>query len=137
MLKSTLLFTILFIYSLTTMAQQGTITGEVKTADGKPAPFVDITLQPGNSTTAADRQGHYQINHIKPGKYTVVASFTGLKTQLQEVEVASDQTATVNFSLQEDNHILQEVTVSSGYNKFAKKETENIARMPLKNLENP
>jgi iron complex outermembrane receptor protein len=137
MLKSTLFFALLFIYSLTTMAQQGTITGDVKTADGQPAPFVDITLQPGNSSTAADRQGHYQIHHIKPGKYTVVASFTGLKTQFQEVEVTSDQTVTANFSLKEDNHILQEVTVSSGYNKFAKKETDNIARMPLKNLENP
>ncbi len=32
---------------------------------------------------------------------------------------------------------LQEVTVISGYNKFAKKETSGIAKMPLKNLENP
>jgi iron complex outermembrane receptor protein len=137
MLKSTSIFSVLTICSLAVMAQHGIITGEVSTADGKPAPFVDITLQPGNTGTSADRQGHYQINNIKAGKYTVVASFAGLKTQFQQVEVRNDQTVTVNFSLTEDNHTLQEVTVSSGYNKFAKKETENIARMPLKNLENP
>jgi len=137
MLKSTFFVAVLSVCSLTVMAQHGTITGEVRTADGKPAPFVDITLQPGNTGTSADRQGHYQLNNIRTGKYTIVASFTGLKAQFQQVEVANDQTVTINFSLSEDNHTLQEVTVSSGYNKFAKKETENIARMPLKNLENP
>ncbi len=137
MLKSTLFLAALSLCSYAVMAQYGTITGEVKTTDGKPAPFVEITLQPGQTSTSADQQGHYQINHIKAGKYTIVAIFTGLKTQFQQVEVGNDQTVTVNFSLSEDNHTLQEVTVSSGYNKFAKKETESIARMPLKNLENP
>ncbi len=33
--------------------------------------------------------------------------------------------------------LLQEVTITSGYNKFAKKETGGAAKMPLKNLENP
>lgn len=36
-----------------------------------------------------------------------------------------------------DSQYLKEVTVTSGYNKFAKKETGNVAKMPLKNLENP
>jgi iron complex outermembrane receptor protein len=34
-------------------------------------------------------------------------------------------------------HKLDEITIISGYNKFNKKETEDIARLPLKNLENP
>src|SRR5262245_55867430 len=32
---------------------------------------------------------------------------------------------------------LDDITIISGYNKFNKKETEDVDRLPLKNLENP
>ena len=63
-----------------------------------------------------------------------MASFIGLGKQEQTVEVKSGETATVHFVLQENSAQLQEVIVSI---KNSNKENTFVAKMPLKNLENP
>lgn len=40
-------------------------------------------------------------------------------------------------SITDTTHQLQEVQIITGYNKFAKKESNNVARLPLRNIENP
>ncbi|ACU63104.1 TonB-dependent receptor [Chitinophaga pinensis] len=135
--KSILIAFSILLSGFASFAQNSVIRGEVKTADGKPAAFVNIFLQPSGAHTTVDQTGHYEINNVKPGKHIVVASFTGLKIQQQEADLLAGQPLIINFTLQEDNRTLQEVNVTSGYNKFARKETENVARMPLLNLENP
>ena len=70
------------------------------------------------------------------GTYTVTASFTGLVTQKNTVTVTVGETSSVNFTLVKDNQQLQEVVIS-GENWLMNKETDYVARMLLKNLENP
>ena len=126
------------LFSLTAVAQQGgTIKGTVRTSDGKPGEFVTISLKGTTRGTAAKADGHYTLSGIKPGTYTLVASFTGLITQAREVTVTAGQSQTINFTLSENNEQLQEVIVKSNHNKFAQRESEYISRLPLKNLENP
>ncbi|MFC0518130.1 TonB-dependent receptor domain-containing protein [Mucilaginibacter angelicae] len=116
----------------------GNIKGTVKTSDGKAAEFVNITLIETGQGATASQSGHYTIKNIKPGTYTLVASFVGLQTQTKQVTVIAGETVTTNFVLTEGGKELQEVYVKSAkHNKFLKKETEDVARLPLKNLENP
>lgn len=119
-------------------AKGGTIKGTVKTSDGKPAEFVNITIKETNQGAAAGQNGHYTIRNIAPGTYTVTASFVGLQTQTRQVTISQKETITLDFILTEDRKQLQEVYVQGAKtNKFLKKETEDVARLPLKNLENP
>ncbi|WDF54861.1 TonB-dependent receptor [Mucilaginibacter sp. KACC 22063] len=119
-------------------AKGGTIKGTVKTSDGKPAEFVNITIKETNQGAAAGQNGHYTIRNIAPGTYTVTASFVGLQTQTRQVTISQKETITLDFVLTEDRKQLQEVYVQGAKtNKFLKKETEDVARLPLKNLENP
>lgn len=140
-LKSSLvLISCLFIFTFNTHAQTGTgnIKGTVKTSDGKAAEYVNITLTETNQSTAVAQSGYYNIKNVIPGNYNLVASFVGLQTQTRQVKVVAGETITINFVLTEGGKELQEVYVqSSKHNKFLKKETEDVARLPLKNLENP
>ncbi|PTQ98180.1 iron complex outermembrane receptor protein [Mucilaginibacter yixingensis] len=130
----------LLLLFLTTFAfaQNGSIKGRVETSDGKPAEFVNISLQGTTKGATVSKNGHYSINNIAPGTYTLVASFTGLGTQNRQVTVTSGNTSTENFTLTESNQRLQEVVVSSGkVNKFTRKGSQDVAKLPLSNLENP
>ena len=134
MLKSLTLF--LSILTVQAFAQTGTIKGTVTTSDGKPAEFVNVVLAGTNKASIVNEAGNYTINKVPAGTYTLTASFTGLLTQKSTVTVTAGETSVVNFTLTEDNRQLQEVVVNSN-SRQTNKETDYVARMPLKNLENP
>lgn len=135
--KFTFLFISLFTIQIS-FAQTGTIKGSVQTADGKPAEFVNITLQGTTKGTTVNKNGHYSITNITPGSYTLIASFTGLVTQTRQINITAANAVTQDFTLTESNEKLQEVVVSSGkVNKFTRTQSNNVAKIPLNNLENP
>lgn len=141
-IKSWLLTAALFITQLTLSHAQstttGSVSGTVKTSDGKPAEFVNVALKGTTRGTAVNQKGNYTIKNITPGHYTLVASFIGLNTQTKEIDVTAGQTTTAGFVLSESNSRLQEVVVSSGKaNKFTRQQSQDVAKLPLNNLENP
>lgn len=132
------LMLVLLNISVKAQNTSGVIKGTVKTSDGKAAEFVNITVTETGQGATATQSGHYTIKNIKQGTYNLVASFVGLQTQTKQVTVVAGETTTVNFVLSEGAKDLQEVYVKSAkHNKFLKKETEDVARLPIKNLENP
>ena len=130
------------LFSLCTLpawAQQtGSIVGRVTTTDGGAAESVSVGVQgqPLGSITGSD--GRYRIGAVSAGTYTVVVSFVGLKPAQQQVTVIAGQRATLDFRLAESTAELQEVVVQgTRTNKFARKQSEYVSKMPLNNLENP
>ncbi|MDX1639176.1 MAG: TonB-dependent receptor [Balneolaceae bacterium] len=94
-----------------------TITGRVIDQDGEPLAGANIiaTHEPTGieygTTSRAD--GRYTLKNLRVGgPYHIVASFVGFKKARKEnIELELDQTLTVNFSLEEGNIELSEVTV--------------------------
>ncbi len=136
-LKYSYLTFLSLFFSLAVWAQTGSIKGTIKTADGQPAAMVSVSLNGTAKGAVTNDNGIYQINKVAPGTYTLTVKLVGYVTQNQQVAIKAGETAALDLTLAEDNQTLKEVSVTSGYNKFAKKETESVARMPLLNLENP
>ena len=109
---------LLFFISQFAIAQTSTIKGKISTSDGKPAEFVNIILKGTTKGTIADVEGNYSLNNLKAGSYTVFASFVGLKSKSEKVELKDNETLTVNFNLQEDANQLQEVLVTANPSKY-------------------
>lgn len=86
------------------------IKGTVKTSDGLPAEFVTVSIK-GIAASAADREGKYILRNVPQGTHTLTASYLGLITQSNVIEVNKDGAGPVNFVLQEDKKTLQEVLV--------------------------
>ena len=99
----------------TEMLQTSKITGIVTDDSGEPV--IGVTVRVKNATTGAitDVNGRYSVN--ASSNATLVFSFVGYKTQ----EVAVKGKATVNVTLQEDSHMLEE-TVVIGYGSVPKKD---------------
>ncbi|WP_460500873.1 TonB-dependent receptor domain-containing protein [Hymenobacter agri] len=130
---------LLTLCSLPAWAQQtGSIVGRVTTTDGGAAESVSVGVQgqPLGSITGSD--GRYRIAAVPAGTYTVVVSFVGLKPAELPVTVVAGQRATLDFRLAESTAQLQEVVVQGArVNKFNRPSSVDVAKMPLKNLENP
>ncbi|MBR7721637.1 TonB-dependent receptor [Hymenobacter properus] len=116
----------------------GSIRGRVTTTDGEPVEAVSVGVQGQTFGALTDSRGQFSIGNVPAGTYTVAVSAVGLKAAQQEVTVMAGQRATLDFRLTESAAELQEVIVQGARtNKFNRPSSEYVAKMPLKNLENP
>ncbi|SFC22907.1 TonB-dependent receptor [Spirosoma endophyticum] len=112
-LISVLCFSLVIVSSLSLFAQtQGSIRGIVKTSDGNPAAFVNVSLKETRKGTVTTEEGTYQLKGINPGTYTLQITFVGLQTQEKTVSVQAGQAASVDFALAESASQLSEVEVT-------------------------
>ncbi len=91
----------------------GTITGRVVDAStGEPLPGVNVVVIDRNIGAATDPTGMYSITGVPAGTQVVEARFLGFRSQRQTVNVEDGQTMTLNFELEQDDVLLDEVVVT-------------------------
>lgn len=124
---------------LTSQAQESSIIkGKVFTAEGKPAQSISVQLLGKKQGASTDNKGIYKINDVKPGDYVIKVSAVGLLPLQKSVSVSAGETLELNFTLSENYAQLQEVIIGGGKtNKFSRATSATVAKMPLKDLENP
>lgn len=133
-----LLLLAIFFIGFTAFAQQnhGKIKGQITTSDGELAIGVNIILKDSKYGTVSNEDGIFEFNRIKANSYILQISLTGYETLEKEVIVTENKTTALNFHLKVSNKELQEVVINSRKSILSKK-TDQVARMPIKNLENP
>ncbi|HOS66271.1 MAG TPA: carboxypeptidase regulatory-like domain-containing protein, partial [Candidatus Latescibacteria bacterium] len=109
---------LLFIFGVWSSGDAGTtgkITGTVKTSDGTPLPGVAIEVVGLRLGAMTDADGRYLILLVPPGECAVRASMMGFRPVItQNVEVSSDRTTTVNFTLREEAIEVAPLVVTAG-----------------------
>ncbi|HMF72680.1 MAG TPA: TonB-dependent receptor, partial [Flavitalea sp.] len=110
------------------------IKGTITTSDGKPVTDVTIKIEQSKWGALSNQKGQYIIRNVKPGNWKLKVSAVGTTPQEREINLAADQILQIDFILKENAEQLQEVIISS---KNLNKENRVVAKMPLKNLENP
>ncbi|MCA8829108.1 TonB-dependent receptor [Hymenobacter pini] len=114
-MKHTLLSLLLVCLAALSAVGQATysIKGRVLdklTGEGLPGATVQVVGNGANTGAGAEDNGTYIVPGLKPGTYTVRASFIGYKVLEQKVTV-SNQNATATFNLTSDGATLNEVQV--------------------------
>jgi iron complex outermembrane recepter protein len=140
MLKRSLLLPLFLFLCFCALAQQntGSVSGTITSVEDEPLEMVSVSLVELRKGTLTDGKGNFTLNNIAPGRYTVRIQMPGMKVKDLPVEIKAGEIAIVDYKLTEENiRALQEVTVPGNVNRFSKKESVYIARLPLKNLENP
>jgi outer membrane receptor protein involved in Fe transport len=97
------------------LAQTGKITGTVTEAStGEPLIGVNVSLEGTTTGAQTDIDGNYTIIGIRPGTYTVVASYVGFNTVRAEgVRMQIDLTTRVDFEMSEQVIEGEEVVVTA------------------------
>lgn len=89
-----------------------TVKGTITTTDGKPAPFVNITIRGAKKATMTDENGHFSFDNLKPCSCTLIISHTGLQSQEKAITIDEGQTLDLQLTLQETAKQLDEVVVN-------------------------
>lgn len=96
-----------------TVADEGTVKGNVKNAKGEVLAGASVQLKNTSLSTATDAAGNFELKKIPTGTYIVVFSYVGFISKEQAVTVG-DNEQTVNAQLSEDVLQLQQVVVTGG-----------------------
>jgi iron complex outermembrane receptor protein len=126
--------------STTTYAQNdtGTISGIIVDSTNKPLEHVSVALKGLSKGDLTNKKGVYTIKNVFEGTHIIEIKLVGFKPIEKTIEVkANEITELPAFILKEDHYELDQVHLNINPNKFAKKESNYVARLPLKNLENP
>jgi iron complex outermembrane receptor protein len=121
------------------IAQQtkGTIKGHIKIYNDGPAENVSVILKGTKYGTITDENGDFSLR-VPQGKYTLLISQVGSKSQETTIDLAAGQEITLPlFTVNAATNNLQEVSINANkVNKFKTKKSQDVAKMPLNNLEN-
>lgn len=93
----------------------GKIAGRVvDEATNEPMPGVNVVIAGTTQGSITDLDGYYFILNVKPGTYSVQASFIGFATvTVENVKVIVDKTTTVDFEIREEVIQGEEVVVTA------------------------
>lgn len=133
-----LLISLQYALALTPDKGRGNVRGLVQTSDGQPAGFVNVSIKGSSKGSLTGEQGDYMIRNVAEGSHILVVQLVGYAAVEIPIDIVADETVTAPaVSLKESLNQLEEVQVKGNVNRFADKESDYVARLPLKNLENP
>ncbi len=95
---------------------------------GRHLGFITIAIEGTTIGTATDASGHYFIRNVPEGKYIIEASFTGYRTDRREV-VVKRGTTEVNFVMEEDVVLMDNVVVSASRSETTRRKASNIVNV--------
>jgi TonB-dependent starch-binding outer membrane protein SusC len=125
-------FLLLLISTISLLAQEQTVTGQVTDAKENPLPGVNVLIKGTRRGTATDAMGRFTLTNV-PQNATLVISSQGFASQ--EVPV-SGRNGVINLTLEEQVSNLNEVVVI-GYGTQQKKDlTGAVSSIKATKLEN-
>jgi len=105
---------IFFLFLFTSMlvnSQNFTVSGKIYDENKQPLASATVFIKNTNQGTSSDFEGNYQLN-LSKGTHKIEVRFIGYKSKLQIVKV-TNQNVIVDFYLQPENNMLDEVLVSA------------------------
>ena len=117
--------------------ENGTIIGKVTDEKtGEELIGASISLKGTTKGAYTNKNGYYEINDVKPGKYSVVASYIGYAASSKEITISSGKTAEVNFKMGQSVVNLDEVTVTGSLSERSQRAIANpISTLEIKNFD--
>ena len=113
MLSRLLSLLLLLLSAYSALAQgPGRLAGRVSGPGGKALEGVSVVDQAGRYTTLTDGTGHFVLDKLPLGEYTLLTRSLGYEESQQRVTLSAEQpSATVNFVLAASTNAVQEVEV--------------------------
>ncbi|PKQ46817.1 TonB-dependent receptor [Confluentibacter flavum] len=132
--------TILFILVINAIgfSQSGTVKGTIQDYNHTSLISVNVSLKSTTKGTQTNENGFFEISSITSGDYILNVSYLGFKSKEIPFKISNNETIDLgNITLYEGNEILDEVVVNGERtNKFSRKETAYVSKLPLKDIEN-
>ena len=123
----------LLMLSLFTSAQNK-IVGTISDKENKPLSNVIVSLPEIHKETITDENGKYILTNLPKGNLKIVFSMVGYTTQINEITFSEKET-TLNITLEESIVHMDEVIVSTAFNKLQSQNVMKVEHQTLKSLQ--
>jgi outer membrane receptor for ferrienterochelin and colicins len=91
--------------------------------------YVTIGIKGTTIGTVSDATGHYRLNNLPLGTFTIIASFVGYESQEQVINAEKGKTVEINFELAEKTLLLDQVVVSASKSEVNRQEAATIVNV--------
>lgn len=106
------------------------ITGHIiEKKSGEHLPYYNVIIKSSHLATMTDASGHYIFRDLRPGKYTIEATCPGYATQTKKVEVETGRTVEVNFDVEPDVFLLDQVVVTSSKSEIKRRNAPSMVNV--------
>ncbi len=120
----------IYMHAQTRQVTDANIGGHVVDAEtGEHLPGCVIKILGTSLATSTDASGHYIFRDLKPGNYTVEARGLGYVTTKLDTSVKAAQTVELNFSVQPDAFMLDQVVVTSSKSETRRRESPSLVNV--------
>lgn len=119
-------------------AQNYRISGKVVDTSQTPISTVNVQVLNSSKGTQTDASGNFVIERLRSSKVSLQFSFVGFRTEVIKLDLNETDSELGTIVLHEESKSLNEVVVAQQRNnRFAERKSNYVAKMPLKQLENP
>jgi iron complex outermembrane receptor protein len=117
------------------LGQNSQLRGIVKDLQLQSVPGVSVRLIELNKGKLSDANGQFIFQSLKPGTYTLQASFVGFKTLKQKITLEEGKTLSLGLELLETSTDLKEIVVVGYVSQNEKPVT--IGKLPIRPMDLP
>jgi len=136
----TLILLLLFVcFPLIISAQQNErVHGKIMLSEKVPVKNALLRLVNTPYQAKTNNLGEYYFDNVPPGEYSLQVVLNDIELTRETIRVEKDVYEIPTFYTNAENNVIEGITVYAfSRNKFLDKDSTSIAKMPLKNLENP
>ena len=98
-------------------------------ATGEHIPYATVAVKGTTIGCAADATGHYNLNNLPVGEHTMVVSAIGYQTIEQHYTAELRRSNELNFRLEEQALLVDEVVVSATRNETNRRQTATVVNV--------
>ncbi|WP_398455981.1 TonB-dependent receptor plug domain-containing protein [Sphingobacterium thalpophilum] len=113
------------------------VYGKIFSSDGKPITGITVKLLPQDITVITKSNGSFQFKSLQAGAARLEISAVGLQPVVRDIQIEASKNRIADIYLNEDQTTLEEIVINgNGVNKYTRKQSLYVSKMPLNNLEN-
>ncbi|WP_298221414.1 TonB-dependent receptor [Flavobacterium sp.] len=113
---------------------QNSVTGTITDAKSQPIKGVTITAPELHKGTTTDDNGTYTLNNLPNGTLKLTFSYIGFATQNKSISLVQKETV-LNVSLEEKAFQMDEVIVSTAFNKLQSQNVMKVEHASMRSLQ--
>lgn len=128
---------LIFLMSITTMGlAQNSISGTIKNLNNEPITNVEISISDASIQTKSDETGQFLLTNLPIGKWTLIFKKDKFEIKSEVISIGNQEQKILNIILEQEEHHIDEILVSSIFNKTQNENVVKIDHINLKQIQN-
>ncbi|SDX82443.1 iron complex outermembrane recepter protein [Lutibacter oricola] len=126
---------ILFVGLSAVLHSQNTITGTITNTENEKLLGVEVYINELHKGTSTNEKGYFELTNLPSNTLKITVAYIGYKTEIKTIKLTQEIT-TLNFVLKESVFKMDEVIISTPFNKLQSQNVMKVEKTTLKQIQN-